>query len=173
MKLNKLFEEDDRQFKSLEDVRQAAIDDLEKVNKALTDAMEGMNETVDKVTKTKDKIAQLKEKLEEAIETGDPTVARMIKQNIAIQKQYLDQVTNQYEMYKKNHAQHELAQKKLMHILSSKSNLEKVYDKLAHPGDITKQAPADLLLQRLSKAGTSPDTASPTDVRGMGRKLAS
>lgn len=45
------------------------------------------------------------------------------------------------------------------------------FNNLKGCGDLDKQTPEDVLLQKEFQAGSLPDTASPSDIRGYGRQL--
>ena len=51
------------------------------------------------------------------------------------------------------------------------TRLRNRFRKHKNSGDLDNQTPEDVLLQKELRLGAMPDTASPSDVRGVGRQL--
>jgi len=170
MRLKNLYE-DEMKFKSIEDVRKAGTEDLANVNKAIEDITKAMEDTLKKVTGGRKELDGLRDDYEQALDSGDVTAAEMVKKHHDLKSNQIQKAEDQYKIHEKYLSELERKQKQLMGILSSEQNLEKIYNKINHPGDLSKQSPADMMLNNLRNAQTQPDTASPSDIRGIGRQL--
>lgn len=172
MRLNNLFE-DKPTFKSVEDVRRAGIEDLNKVNKAIEDSMKELGDIVKKVQKSNDTVEKFSNDLEKAEQADnvDINAINMIKHTIMTHKTQLSQLHKLHAMHLGALNKFRVQQVKLMKILQSGDSLNKVFSKLQSPGDLTKQAPVDTLLAQLNKSNTLPNTAGVDDIRGIGRQL--
>ena len=170
MKLNKLYE-DTQQFKSIDDVRQAGTKDLGLINKSIEEVTGAMEALIKTVTGGRKELEKLHSDYEQAQDAGDEELKNMVRKHYDIKNSQTGTAKKQYDMHVRYLDALNLKQKQLMKVLDSEQNLEKVFNKVSNPGDITKQSPVDLMLNNMRTASTQPNTAAPADVRGIGRQL--